>query len=381
MEIVRSIPKELISKTSHVDCRTPISEVASHLKRYPAIVITKGKEYHGIVDSRTIYRKQQRMKLPTSTKIERFSAKVPRITKSTPIYDVANYFYKSGTKALPYYDGNRIIGVLERRTFMKVLLSLDVLGDVKVTQAMTTPLLAIDANASIAQAKSTMRERKVNRLVVLQNGRFVGLITNYDIVNSYTQSSLQRVPEMKTKIYKPANVPLSSVMKHNVSTINYNRSVSDAVREMVEKKISSIIVTKGNDPVGVLTVTDVLESALARQKVEASKIFLSGFDQQTYQYEDWAREELALLIDSVEKLSGIDVDYITFKVKGTKTKLYEMQARMSLGRHGIITIHTNKYLFEDALNDLMKKLKNKVIKEKESIITHKKVNTLRDAIE
>jgi CBS domain-containing protein len=200
-------------------------------------------------------------------------------------------------------------------------------------------------------------------------------------VNSYTTKGTGRLPEMKTDSYSPSNINIESIMEKNARSIEYNRPLSEAVRDMVENKISSLIVVKSSNPIGMLTITDVFESILARQKVAVSKVFMSGFDEHTYQYEDWAREELNSLVDHVEKLSGIDVDYITFKVKGTKTKLYEMQARLSLGRHGIITMHTNKYLFEDALNDLVKKIKHKVIKEKESILSHRKENALRDAVE
>jgi hypothetical protein len=58
-----------------------------------------------------------------------------------------------------------------------------------------------------------------------------------------------------------------------------------------------------------------------------------------------------------------------------------MQTRLSLGRHGIISMHTSQYLFEDALNDLLKKLKHKIIKEKESIITNKRSKRSRDVEE
>lgn len=380
MERMLNVPKELISKTMNFDYKTPISKVSQYLKRYPAVIITKNKEYHGVVDTRTIYRAKRGLKLSSKEKVEKFSVKVPRITNSTSIYDLVNYFYKSGVKALPYSNGARIMGVLKRKTFLKILLSLNILEDMKVNQAMSTPVLAIDENASIAQAKATMRDRHVNRLVVLRGSRFAGLITNHDIVEKYTKGS-ERAPELPTSLYKPANIPISSVMERNVRSIEFNRPVSDVVRDMIENRISSLVVMKKSNPIGMITITDVLESVLARQKVAASKVFMSGFDSNTYQYEDEAREELQLLVDNVEKLSGIDVDYITFKVKSTRSKLYEMQARLSLGKHGIITVHVNEYLFEDALNELVDKLKHMVLKEKETILTHKKVNTLRDSIE
>lgn len=378
MERIQNIPKELISNTTVVDYKTPISAVMTHLKKYPAVIVNKEDEYFGLVDSKTIYKAMHSLKLSNSEKADKFSVNAPRVTNSTPIYDLVSYFYKLGIKSLPYSNGKKVIGVLERKTLLKVLLSLNMLKDMDVGQSMTTPVLAIDAKANIAQAKATMRERNVNRLVVLQNSRFAGLITNYDITKKYAKAS-ERLPEMKTEIYTPTNVPISSVMEKNVRTIEFNRNVADAVRDMVENNISSLVVLKNGDPIGLLTVTDIFENILARQKVAPSRIFMSGFDANTYQYEDDAREALTSFAEHVERLSGIDIDYITLKVKRTHSKLYEMQIRVSLGRHGIVSMHNTKYLFDDSLNDLLTKLKHKIIKEKESILTHKKVNTLREA--
>lgn len=381
MERLQNIPRELISNTMSLDYRVPVSKVTSYLKKYPALVISKDDEYFGIVDTRTIYRASQGTTFNENQKIEKFAIRAPKITNSTSIYDIVSYFYKTGVKALPYTSGKKIVGVLPRKTLLKVILSLNVLEDMKVNEAMTTPVLAIDSRANLAQAKASMRDNNVNRLVVLQNSRFVGLITNYDIVDRYLTKSGERLPEFKTEVYKASNVPISSVMERNARTIEFNRSVSEAVREIVETNVSSLIVLRKGVPVGILTITDIMEGIIARQKVKASKVFMSGFDANTYQYENDAREELTSLIDNVEKLSGIDVDYLTFKVKRTHSKLYEMQIRLSLGRHGIISMNTTQYMFDDALASLVKKLRTRVVKEKESILSHRKVNALRDAIE
>jgi signal-transduction protein with cAMP-binding, CBS, and nucleotidyltransferase domain len=219
-----------------------------------------------------------------------------------------------------------------------------------------------------------MREKNVNRLVVLEDSRFAGLLTNYDVAKKYTMMTSDHLPEMKTEVYKPANVAIKSIMERNARSVEYNRPIAEAVRDMVENNISSLIVLKGGKPIGIMTVTDVFESILARQKTEPSKIFMSGFDDKTYQYEDEARESLKSFADSIERLSGIEVDYITLKVKSIRSKIYEMQVRVSLGKHGIISMNTTEYLFGDALNDIMTKLKNRIIKEKDSIVTNKREN-------
>ncbi len=371
MEKLQNIPKELLTSTISLDYRTPMSSVIMHLKKYPAVVLYKDKDYYGIVDSRSIYRARHGLKLQEGEKVERFATKVPQITNSTQVYELVNSFYKSGVKALPYSNGSKITGVLERRTLLKVLLSLNLVEGIQINQAMTTPVLAIDSRASISQAKAVMDAKRVNRLIVLQNGKFAGLITNYDISKQYARGE-ERLPEMKTKMYSPSNVAVSSVMERNARSIEFNRPLAEAIRDMIENRISSLIVLKKGNPIGIVTVTDVFESILARQNVEPAKVFMSGFDRNTYPYEEEAKQTLNSLVGSIERLSGMDVDYVTFKVKRSKSKLYEMQIRLSLGKHGIISMHTTKYMFDEALSELIKNLKHKVIKEKESILTHKR---------
>ena len=127
-----------------------------------------------------------------------------------------------------------------------------------------------------------MDAKRVNRLIVLQNGKFAGLITNYDISKQYARGE-ERLPEMKTKMYSPSNVAVSSVMERNARSIEFNRPLAEAIRDMIENRISSLIVLKKGNPIGIVTVTDVFESILARQNVEPAKVFMSGFDRNTYQ--------------------------------------------------------------------------------------------------
>ncbi|MDE1868886.1 MAG: CBS domain-containing protein [Candidatus Micrarchaeota archaeon] len=373
----QKIPSSLISDTAVFDYRTPATKVISALKRYPAVVVNKGKEYLGIVDTRALYRSHQGLKLSTGQSIEKFVIKAPKITSATSTDDLVSYFYRAHAKALPFMEGKKITGVLSRKTLLKMLLSYGVLDGIKVNEAMTSPLLAVDAKWSIAQAKTIMRDHKVNKLAVLDNDRFVGIISNYDLVQGFTKTQ-ERLPQMKTEIYTASNVPLESMMERNPKSIEFNRSLSEAVRDLIENNISSLMVLRKGKPVGILTVTDVLESVLARKRVEPERIFITGLDSYTYQFEPEIREKLQSFISEMERLKGIDVDFVTLRIRRIKSKEYELQTRLSLGNKGIINMHSLQFTFDDALNDLLTKLEHKVKREKERILTVRKVNALRE---
>ena len=70
-------------------------------------------------------------------------------------------------------NGEKIGGIfLERKTLLKMILSLGILESMQVREVMTTPVLSIDAKANISEALSAMRLHNVKRLAVLRDGKF-----------------------------------------------------------------------------------------------------------------------------------------------------------------------------------------------------------------
>jgi CBS domain-containing protein len=206
----------------------------------------------------------------------------------------------------------------------------------------------------------------------LDDGRFVGIVTNYDILNKFINTQ-ERIPAMTSSSYKATNVPLDNVVNRNPLTIEQSRGLSDAARMLLENKVSSIVVTKGDKPIGMITELDIIESVMAKSGSKGEKIFISGLDSETYQYEDELREELRTFIAKMEKLSSVNIDYITIVVKKFKTKSYEMSARVSLGNQGILNSHITGHIFERTLRDLLDILAHDLRKKKERSLTVRRV--------
>ncbi len=367
-----SIPEGLITKTAFFSERTPITKLVPAVQQFDAVIINKDDGYFGIIDSREIYRYFANFAISKKQASGRYAIRVPRITDSTSIDDVIYYFQKSRAKALPYQKNDRISGVLKRNTLLKVLLSLDRLRDVKVSDAMVSPVIAIDIKSTVTQAKAAMRANKINRLMVLENDRFAGMVTNYDLIDRYLKPQ-ERLPQRKSYTYTPSNLALESVVQRNPRTIDYNRSLKDAVRDMVENGISSLVVTRGDKPVGILTELDIITSAAAGGGMEGNKVLISGLDSDTYQYEDEIRSMLKVFIEKTERMSRIRVDYISVVVKKFKSKSYEMHARLSLGKQGIINAHVTGHIMERTMGDVLNILSREVKERKERYLSIRKI--------
>lgn len=369
------LPKELVSEAVFIDYNMPISKARQQLNDVPAAIVRRNNEYYGVLDSKALSGGRS-LKLQEREKVGKLAIKAPQVSSSTSLADTIYYFYKLRVKNLPYYSSGKIIGVISRSTVLKMLLSFKALDDIAVSEAMTSPVLAIDSNASLSQALNTMNTGKVNRLVVLENGRFVGIITSNDIHMQYTKGN-ERMPQRKSqsKKYRPSNIVVDSIMERNVATIGGNSSLSDAARGMVENKVSSLVVTKGNNPFGIVTISDIFENVVAKKRTEQNRVFVSGFDETTYQYEQSVTEEFKALMSQLERMHGLDIDYATMLIKRVRRDSYELQARISMEKGKTLRLHSDGETFHEAFSDLMTKIKKNVINEKDSIISSRKARS------
>ncbi len=362
-------PKELLSKVSFVDYKTSIREAKEMLKKVQVLVVKKDGSYYGIIDHRAIYRHIPSIKASDSEKVHRITIHAPRITDATTLNDAAYYFCKSGLKALAYEDDGKILGAIERPVLLKMMLSTKVLEHMRVGDYATTPALAIDSSMSISQAISAMRANKVHRLLVMKNNKFEGIVTNRDI---HTRNLLnERNPE-KSDPHNPAGAEVGSVTERNIASIESSAMLPDAARIMIERGISSVVVTSKNKPAGIITMRDILEGVVGARNIDERNVFITGFDETTYQFEDSVKEELKSLMARLERMHKVDVGYITMRIKRIKLKSYELHARISLGNKGMISMHASGNSFHEAFSGLMKKMKEKVAREKEIAVSSKR---------
>jgi signal-transduction protein with cAMP-binding, CBS, and nucleotidyltransferase domain len=62
--------------------------------------------------------------------------------------------------------------------------------DCMISEIMSSPLISIDKNTPILDAMRELRNRKVRRLLVRDGEKIVGIVSEYDMINAVTISSL-----------------------------------------------------------------------------------------------------------------------------------------------------------------------------------------------
>ena len=371
-EIRDRIPIDLTTEVPEYDYNTPMTGVMNAIHQNPCVIILKNGEYYGILDTRVVYRARQGLKVQKLAKAGKIAIRVPKVTPTTTIYDAVYYLYKSRVKTLPYVAAGHPSRVLDRITVMKALISIGALNDMKVSDAMTSPVLAIDINANIAQARTAMRNNGVNRLVVLDGDSYAGIITHHDMLSAHAVLPDRR-PELKMKTYNSANASIKSIMITSPLEVDSGAPLADAAKAMVERSVSSLVVVSGGKPVGIVTIHNILEGVVAGREITVRNVFISGLDANTYEYEDDMREELKAFMDKIGKMVQIKPEYATLHVKRLRGRLYEINARISLGHKSMVNANETGYTIDEALKKTLERLKKGVTKAKEQKIRIRKI--------
>jgi len=116
-----------------------------------------------------------------------------------------------------------------------------------IRDCMTSPVISVDAQATINIAAKLMCEKKISALLVKEGEDYVGIITKTDLV----KRSLAEDRDPKT-----TNVHL--VMSKPILSRDQYIMQGEANEFMFRNKIKHLVVTQGKKILGILTIQDLV---------------------------------------------------------------------------------------------------------------------------
>ena len=117
--------------------------------------------------------------------------------------------------------------------------------------------MSIDAAVPIKEAARVMAENNVGLLVIMSNGKMIGVVSEKDIVRAVANG------------VSPSD-PIEEIATKRVVSINYDSSIYEAAELMHKLNIRHLVVVdENNNPVGVISIRDIVgESARLRTLAE-----------------------------------------------------------------------------------------------------------------
>ncbi|MHB8102166.1 MAG: CBS domain-containing protein [Methanosarcina sp.] len=120
-----------------------------------------------------------------------------------------------------------------------------------VADIMSSPVYVLNADEPVSYARKLMLKYRISTLLVLNEGKMVGIVTKSDIGDRLAQAE----PLWRRRPID--QIPIKLLMTESVITIYPEASISQAVALMLENRVHNIPVVK-NDIVGIVTRTDLV---------------------------------------------------------------------------------------------------------------------------
>jgi CBS domain-containing protein len=182
--------------------------------------------------------------------------------------NAASLMIKGGFSGLPVVDGDgNLVGIITKTDIVRAYAE-HYHGLCKVREVMSSPVVTVNPFHSIYRVGKLIEKHNIGRVVVLDGGRPVGIITKTDLtfrLAGYSPRKIKFEDESRRTI-KTLRVPVASdIMTPNPLTIGDSEDVAKAAEIMISHKISGLpVVNDSGSLVGIITKTDIVRVVALR---------------------------------------------------------------------------------------------------------------------
>ncbi|WP_128226404.1 CBS domain-containing protein [Halobacteriaceae archaeon SHR40] len=243
-------------------------------------VLVRGDEFEGVVTRRQLATSHHQ----PDEKLGSLVWHVPRLAPDENIRKVAQLMIDSDSHILPVFETDDLIGVVTVDGILETVKSF--LDAARVEHAYSRNLVSVTPDETFGKALNLLRENSITHLPVVEDETAVGILSLYDVTDVTVRSAQQSqggdpggtdshggdisssagsarrggFGAREGELDRMLDLPVRDLMISPVRTIQPDETLEAAVEEMFTVDGSSLVVTDGERPVGILTKTDVLDS-------------------------------------------------------------------------------------------------------------------------
>ncbi|AFS82502.1 cyclic nucleotide-binding/CBS domain-containing protein [Candidatus Nitrosopumilus sediminis] len=104
------------------------------------------------------------------------------LDKSTSLQEAAEHMKKLGVGCVIVTENDKPIGIITERDFVTKIAAEGRPLFTEIKEVISSPLITIDSDETIWEASELMKEKLIHKLPVKENDEIVGIITTSDIV-------------------------------------------------------------------------------------------------------------------------------------------------------------------------------------------------------
>lgn len=114
---------------------------------------------------------------------------------------------------------------------------------------MRSPPVTVSFSDTASVIVEKMVTKNIGAVIVVSGGKPVGIITERDIIERVIRAHKD-----------PSKTKATDIMSSPIITIEFNKTLTDAMKIMREKRIRRLAVTKGGNLTGIITERRILDS-------------------------------------------------------------------------------------------------------------------------
>lgn len=259
-----------------VDEDATIAEMIGKLKQYEkhvALVFRK-KKYLGLVEKKPLLRARLD---PSETKVRNYVQRTPLLLESAEAIESASVMYRSNLDVLPVERNKQIVGILDGVDLAGQALQSPQLKKALVAEVKLAKPAKIDNDEPVAVALDLLYKERLDHLPIYHQGKLFGILSYKDILRKYLSWTPRR--DFSARFNKAvmskggeadlpalAQLPVSAVSTNeNLITTKKGSLLLEAVELMRRNKVHDVVVTAGDEVLGVLTIKNVLRWISSQQ--------------------------------------------------------------------------------------------------------------------
>ena len=144
---------------------------------------------------------------------------------------------------------------------------------VKVADAMTKKPVIVSQDLTIKECSKAMLKEKVGSVVIKENNKAIGILSEKDIVDRLVARSKD-----------PEKTLAKDIMSTKLITISSRRDILEALQLMKLEKISKLPVVDNGSFVGLLTTNDIIKLQPALLEIYLDKIEIKEHEDKISRY-------------------------------------------------------------------------------------------------
>jgi CBS domain-containing protein len=220
-----------------------------------AVLDDKGN-YTGVISRKWIIRSSIDY---SKTKVKTLMRSAPAVTLQDSLSKVAKLMIESEIRQLPVYKGKKLLGFVTDEEVIHGSV-MERWGNAQVEEIMTKKPFVVEEDDSLGVVLSVLRGEGVSHVPIVRDGKLVGMVSIYDIIESIFQPrQVQRYGGRVGQKVPVLSIPAKGIMIKPVITVLPETKLRDAEEQMHKFNISSLVIVSKGRPVGIITKRDFLE--------------------------------------------------------------------------------------------------------------------------